>query len=81
MTEELSKEELKDRKKYFNTCKKIQASIVLHDKYEYFSNYLRDWEYSILKQVGQSESYNDLPNLDVINMLKRIKERMLKSKY
>lgn len=78
---ELSKEELQDRKKYFNACKKLQAKIVLHDKYEYFSNYLRDWEYAILKQVGQSESYNDLPNLDIIGMLKRIKERMLKSNY
>lgn len=74
----LTKEEIKERNKYFKTCKKLQSKIVLHDKYEYFSNYLRDYEYSILYRVGQAESYNDLPNTDVIGFLKRIKERMLK---
>lgn len=74
----LTKEEIKERNKYFNECKKLQSKIVLHDKYEYFSNYLRDYEYSILYQVGQAESYNDLPNFDIIGFLKRIKERMLK---
>ena len=39
---ELSKEELKERNKYFNACKKLQAQIVLHDKYEYFSNHLKN---------------------------------------
>ena len=74
----LTKEEIKERNKYFNECKKLQSKIVLHDKYEYFSNHLRDYEYSILYRVGQAESYNDLPNTDMIGFLKRIKERMLK---
>lgn len=77
MTEELSKEELKERDKYFKLCKKMQAQIVLHNKYEYFSNHLRDYEYSILYQVGQAESYNDLPNLPIVKFLKQIKDRML----
>lgn len=76
---ELSKEELKERNKYFNACKKLQAQIVLHDKYEYFSNHLKNWEFSILKIVGNCNSYQDLPNLDVLQMLKNIKSRMLRS--
>lgn len=74
----LTKEEIKERNKYFNECKKLQSKIVLHDKYEYFSNYLRDYEYSILYRVGQAESYNDLPNLPIIKLLKQIQSRMLK---
>jgi len=74
----LTKEEIKERNKYFKTCKKLQSKIVLHDKYEYFSNYLRDYEYSILYRVGQAESYNDLPNLPIIKLLKQIQSRMLK---
>lgn len=74
----LTKEEIKERNKYFNECKKLQSKIVLHDKYEYFSNNLRDYEYSILYRVGQAESYNDLPNLPIIKLLKQIQSRMLK---
>lgn len=74
----LTKEEIKERNKYFNECKKLQSKIVLHDKYEYFSNHLRDYEYSILYRVGQAESYNDLPNLPIIKLLKQIQSRMLK---
>lgn len=74
----LTKEEIKERNKYFNECKKLQSKIVLHDKYEYFSNHLRDYEYSILYRVGQAESYNDLPNLPIIELLKQIQSRMLK---
>ena len=74
----LTKEEIKERNKYFNECKKLQSKIVLHDKYEYCSNHLRDYEYSILYRVGQAESYNDLPNLPIIKLLKQIQSRMLK---
>lgn len=74
---ELSKEELKERSKYFNTCKKLQAQIVLHYKYDSFCEEISDIEYSILRLVGQAESYNDLPNCDVIKILKNIKSRML----
>lgn len=74
----LTKEEIRERNKYFNECKKLQSKIVLHDKYEYFSNHLRDFEYSILYRVGQAESYNDLPNLPIIKLLKQIQSRMLK---
>lgn len=74
----LTKEEIKERNKYFNECKKLQSKIMLHDKYEYFSNHLRDYEYSILYRVGQAESYNDLPNLPIIKLLKQIQSRMLK---
>lgn len=74
----LTKEEIKERNKYFNECKRLQSKIVLHDKYEYFSNHLRDYEYSILYRVGQAESYNDLPNLPIIKLLKQIQSRMLK---
>lgn len=74
----LTKEEIKERNKYFNECKKLQSKIVLHDKYEYFSNHLKDYEYSILYRVGQAESYNDLPNLPIIKLLKQIQSRMLK---
>lgn len=74
----LTKEEIKERNKYFNECKKLQSKIVLHDKYEYFSNHLKDYEYSILYRIGQAESYNDLPNLPIIKLLKQIQSRMLK---
>lgn len=74
----LTKEEIKERNKYFNECKRLQSKIVLHDKYEYFSNHLKDYEYSILYRVGQAESYNDLPNLPIIKLLKQIQSRMLK---
>lgn len=74
----LTKEEFKERNKYFNECKKLQSKIVLHDKYEYFSNHLKDYEYSILYRIGQAESYNDLPNLPIIKLLKQIQSRMLK---
>lgn len=74
----LTKEEIKERNKYFKECKKLQSKIVLHDKYEYFSNHLSDYEYSILYRVGQAESYNDLPNLPIIKLLKQIQSRMLK---
>lgn len=74
----LTKEEIKERNKYFNECKRLQSKIVLHDKYECFSNHLRDYEYSILYRVGQAESYNDLPNLPIIELLKQIQSRMLK---
>lgn len=73
-----TKEEIKERNKYFNECKQLQSKIVLHDKYEYFSNHLKDYEYSILYRVGQAESYNDLPNLPIIKLLKQIQSRMLK---
>lgn len=74
----LTKEEIKERNKYFNECKRLQSKIVLHDKYEYFSNHLKDYEYSILYRIGQAESYNDLPNLPIIKLLKQIQSRMLK---
>lgn len=63
--------------KYFNQCKKLQLSIVTHDKYEYFSNHLRDFELSILRIVGNCDSYNDLPNIDILRMLEQFKRRML----
>lgn len=63
--------------KYFNQCKKLQLSIVTHDKYEYFSNHLRDFELSILRIVGNCDSYNDLPNFNILRMLEQIKRRML----
>ena len=74
----LTKEEIKEHNKYFNECKRLQSKIVLHDKYEYFSNHLKDYEYSILYRIGQAESYNDLPNLPIIKLLKQIQSRMLK---
>lgn len=52
-------------------------SIIKHEKYENFSNDLGSLEYSLLRLVGQAEAYKDLPNLNVIGMLKKIKKRML----
>lgn len=51
-------------------------SIIRHKKYESFSNNLSGIENSLLRMVGQAESYKDLPNCDVIGMLSKIKERM-----
>lgn len=51
-------------------------SIILHKKYESFSNNLSAIENSLLRMVGQAESYKDLPNCDVFGMLSKIKERM-----
>ena len=69
---------IQDDVKYFNQCKKLQLSIVTHNKYEYFSNYLKDYEFSILRLVGNANSYSDLPNLNIFQMLQQIKERMLR---
>lgn len=73
MTDKQKKEDAQ----YFKQCKKLQLSIVTHEKYEYFSNYLRDYEFGILKLVGNANSYSDLPNLKIHQMLLQIKERML----
>ena len=73
----ISIDRLKEDVKYFKQCKKLQSSIVTHDKYEYFSNHLRDHEFSILRIVGNCNSYKDLPNFNVLQMLEQIKKRML----
>ena len=73
----ISIDRLKEDVKYFKQCKKLQLSIVTHDKYEYFSNHLRDYEFSILRIVGNCNSYKDLPNFNVLQMLEQIKKRML----
>ena len=67
----------KESSKYFKQCKKLLMSIIKHEKYEDFSNDLGSLEYSLLRLVGQAEAYKDLPNLNVIAMLKKIKKRML----
>lgn len=72
----LTKEEIKERNKYFNKCKKLQSKIVCHDRYDYFEP--TQIEYSILRMVAEAESYNDLPNLPIIELLKQIQSRMLK---
>ena len=73
MTDKQTKEDIK----YLKQCKKLQSFIVTHDKYEYFSNNLRDYELSILQIVGNCNSYKDLPNFNVLQMLEQIKKRML----
>lgn len=73
----MTDKQIKEDIKYLKQCKKLQSFIVTHNKYEYFSNYLRDWEFSILRIVGNCNSYQDLPNLDVLQMLEQIKKRML----
>ena len=40
-------------------------------------NYLTDLEESILRIVGNCNSYKDLPNFNVLQMLEQIKKRML----
>lgn len=65
-----------DNVKYFKQCNKLLMSIIRHKKYESFSNNLSGIENSLLRMVGQAESYKDLPNCDVIGMLSKIKERM-----
>lgn len=70
-------DEQKEKAKYFNQCNKLLLSIIRHEKYESFSNHLLQIESSLLRIVGQAESYNDLPNCDVFGMLKKIKKRML----
>lgn len=65
-----------DDDKYFKQCNKLLMSIIRHKKYESFSNNLSGIESSLLRMVGQAESYKDLPNCDVIGMLSKIKERM-----
>lgn len=77
MTDKQIKEDIKEDIKYLKQCKKLQSSIVTHNKYEYFSNHLRDWELSILQIVGNCNSYQDLPNFNVLQMLEQIKKRML----
>ena len=73
----MTDKQIKEDVKYFKQCKKLQLSIVTHDKYEYFSNYLRDHEFHILRIVGNCNSYKDLPNFNVLQMLEQIKKRML----
>lgn len=73
----MNSKQVKEDVKYFKQCKKLQLSIVTHDKYEYFSNHLRDYEFSILRIVGNCNSHKDLPNFNVLQMLEQIKERML----
>lgn len=73
----MANKQIKEDIKYFKQCKKLQSSIVTHDKYEYFSNNLRDHEFSILRIVGNCNSYKDLPNFNVLQMLEQIKKRML----
>lgn len=73
----MNSKQVKEDIKYFKQCKKLQLSIVTHDKYEYFSNHLRDHEFSILRIVGNCNSYKDLPNFNVLQMLEQIKKRML----
>lgn len=65
-----------DNVKYFKQSNKLLMSIIRHKKYESFSNNLSEIESSLLRMVGQAESYKDLPNCDVIGMLSKIKERM-----
>lgn len=67
----------REHSKYFNQCNKLLMSIIRHKKYESFSNNLSEIEISILRMVGQAESYKDLPNCDVFEMLTKIKKRML----
>lgn len=69
--------QIKEDIKYFKQCKKLQLSIVTHDKYEYFSNHLSDLETSILRLIGNCNSYKDLPNFNILQMLLQIKKRML----
>ena len=73
----MNSNQTKEDIRYFKQCKKLQLSIVTHDKYEYFSNHLRDHEFSILRIVGNCNSYKDLPNFNVLQMLEQIKKRML----
>lgn len=73
----MENKQIKEDIEYFKQCKKLQSSIVTHDKYEYFSNHLRDHEFSILRIVGNCNSYKDLPNFNVLQMLEQIKKRML----
>ena len=42
-----------------------------------FSNNLSEIEFSILHMTAQAESYKDLPNCDVFEMLTKIKKRLL----
>ena len=67
----------KEDSKYFNQCNKFFMSIIRHKKYESFSNNLSEIENSMLRLVGQAESYKDLPNCDVYGMLTKIKKRVL----
>ena len=67
----------KENSRYFNQCNKLLMSIIRHKKYESFSNSLLEMEHSILRMVGNAESYKDLPNCDVFGMLTKIKKRML----
>lgn len=67
----------RDKARYFNQCRRTLMFIIKHKKYESFSNNLSQIEYSILRIVGNAETYNDLPNCDVIEMLKKIKQRLL----
>ena len=73
----MNSNQTKEDIRYFKQCKKLQSSIVTHDKYEYFSNHLRDHEFSILRIVGNCNSYKDLPNFNVLQMLEQNKKRML----
>ena len=66
-----------EKEKFFKQVQKILFSIIKHKNYESFSNHLTLIEYSLLKMVGQADSYKDLPNCDVIGMLKKIKKRLL----
>ena len=64
----------KENSKYFKQCNKLLMSIIRHKKYESFSNNLSPLEYSLLRLVGQSDSYKDLPNCNVIGMLKKLRK-------
>ena len=74
VTNFMTDKKIKEDIKYLKQCKKLQSSIVTHNKYEYFSNHLRDWELSILRIVGNCNFYKDLPNFNVLQMLEQIKK-------
>lgn len=73
MIDKQAKEDIK----YLEQCKKLQSYIITHNKYEYFSDYLSDLELSILQIVGNCNSYQNLPNFNVLQILEQIKKRML----
>ena len=68
----------KENYEYYNKCNKLLMAIIHHKKYESFSNNLSEIESSLLRMVGQAESYKDLPNCDVFERLTKIKKRMFR---
>ena len=74
----MTDKQITDDIKYFNQCKKLQLFIVTHNKYECFSNHLRDFEFSILRLVGLYNKNLCNEQFDELTRLKKENKKLKK---